>query len=302
MRRACMHEIDRALKILAGRYPDEFMKLLFGDQEDVSLLRVEDTQLNIPERRSDKIFHVKHSNKKAILNLEFVLQPRKKELSFFLVKTAMLMAHFKILPVVTIIVYIEEGRYTLFPAQFENQFLGFCNQFIFDRLFLWDFKDQIESGELPHLAPLIPLFYKNPDKRVLEKDRELIYQVSDLHERADLLALAIMVALRKFQKEFVLEFFKKEYDMLKEADFIQEWKEEWKKEGKEEGREEGIAYGKYTLLMHMVRQRFRTIDPLTEKRLHNLPEKDIYELSDNLFTMQSLDDLVQWLYVHNGNS
>ena len=90
-----MHEIDRALKILAGRYPDEFMKLLFGDQKDVSLLGVEDAQLNIPEKRSDKIFRVRHNNKKAILNLEFVLQPKRKELANFFVKTAMLVAHSK---------------------------------------------------------------------------------------------------------------------------------------------------------------------------------------------------------------
>jgi len=309
-----MHEIDRALKILSGRYPDEFMKLLFGDQKGVSLLGVEDTQLNIPEKRSDKIFHVKHNNKKAIFNLEFVLQPNRKELANFFVKTAMLVAHFKTLPVVTIIVYVEKGRYATFPAQFENQFLRFSNYFIFDRILLWDFKNQIESGELPHLAPLIPLFYNKPDIKVLEKDRELIYRVSEQQERADLIALAMMVALRKFKKEFIYDFFKEEYDMLKEADFIQEWKEEWieegrekgreegREKGREEGREEGIAYGKYALLLHMIRQRFRTIDPVTEKHLHDLHAKDIDELSVNLFAMQSLDDLVRWLYEHNGNS
>ena len=85
--------------------------------------------------------------------------------------------------------------------------------------------------------------------------------------------------------------------MLKEADFIQEWKEEWilegREEGRKEGREEGIAFGKYALLMHMVRQRFSTIDPVTEKHLHDLHEKDIDELSVDLFTMTSQDDLVR---------
>ena len=235
-----MHEIDRALKILSGRYPDVFMKLLFGDQKGVSLLGIEDTQLNIPERRSDKIFRVEHDNKQAIINLEFVLQPRKKDLADFVVKTGMLMAHYTSLKVVTIIVYLEKGRYSTFPVQFENRFMGFSNRFVFDRLLLWEFKDQIESGEFLPLAPLMPLFYKEPGKTILERDKELISRVPNSRERADLIALAAMVALRKFKKEFIREFFKKEYDMLKESDFIQEWI----KEGWEEGIEKGIEKGR----------------------------------------------------------
>ena len=125
-----MHEIDRVLKILAGRFPDVFLKLLFGHRKDVVLLGLEDTQLNIPEYRSDKIFRLRYEGKETILNLEFMIQPRKGALKNFLIKTSLLIANYS-LPVVTVIVYLERGKYKLFPDEFENRFLGFRNRFIF---------------------------------------------------------------------------------------------------------------------------------------------------------------------------
>jgi predicted transposase YdaD len=52
-----------------------------------------------------------------------------------------------------------------------------------------------------------------------------------------------MVAFRRFSREFIEELFYKEYNILKQSSFIQEWiKEGWQK-GKEEGMEEGIEKG-----------------------------------------------------------
>ena len=59
-----MQEIDRVLKILSGRFPNAFLKLLFRDRTYIILSRLEDTQLNIPEYRSDKISRLKHYDKK----------------------------------------------------------------------------------------------------------------------------------------------------------------------------------------------------------------------------------------------
>ena len=53
-----MHEIDRVMKMLAAKYPHIFMKLLFHDDPDIKLRAVEDTTINIPEKRSDKVFRI----------------------------------------------------------------------------------------------------------------------------------------------------------------------------------------------------------------------------------------------------
>jgi len=51
-----MFELDRTMKILAARYPQIFQRILFGNKPDIQFLGVEDTAINVPEQRSDKIF------------------------------------------------------------------------------------------------------------------------------------------------------------------------------------------------------------------------------------------------------
>lgn len=291
-----MHEIDRVLKVLSGRFPHVFLKLLFGDRTNVELVALEDTQLNIPEYRSDKIFRLRHDRRETILNLEFMVQPRKRMLRTFLIKTALLMANYS-LPVVTVIVYLERGKYRSFPEVLQNQLLVFRNRFVLDKILLWEHRELIASGELLELAPLLPLLYERPGIDLLEKERQLILQIPDRQHRSDLLALAMMVAFRKYEALFVREFFKKEYLMLKESTFVQEWINE----GREEGLEEGIEYGKIALLLHLVRTKFSAINSKTESQLKKLKGKQIDELSAQLFTMKDMAELQDWLRKNKTN-
>ena len=109
---------------------------------------------------------------------------------------------------------------------------------------LWEFKERIESGELLELAPLLPLFYQKPNLELLEKERELIQKASDFQQRSDLITLAMMVAFRKYETQFIQEFFKKEHQILKESTFVKEWiKEGWEK-GIKEGKKRDWKKGK----------------------------------------------------------
>ena len=55
-------------------------------------------------------------------------------------------------------------------------------------------------------------------------------------------------------------------------------------------------------MMHLVRNKFKTVDSETESRLKELNANNIDELSVRLFSMQALDELVRWLDEYNGNS
>jgi hypothetical protein len=54
-----MFEIDRAIKVLLGNYPEKCLDLFFGHDREVVFQGVEDPQINIPERRADKVWLVK---------------------------------------------------------------------------------------------------------------------------------------------------------------------------------------------------------------------------------------------------
>lgn len=90
--------------------------------------------------------------------------------------------------------------------------------------------------------------------------------------------------------------------MLKESTFVKEWiKEGWEK-GIKEGLEEGIEYGKLALLLHLVKTKFKTINPRIESQLKKLKDKQIDELSVQLFTIQDIEELTAWLRNNKSNN
>jgi len=76
-----MFEIDRTLKILAAKYPHVFQQILFGDNPEIQFLGVEDTAINIPKQRSDKVFKFRKGKKETIVSFEFMLRPESKSVS-----------------------------------------------------------------------------------------------------------------------------------------------------------------------------------------------------------------------------
>ena len=82
------------------------------------------------------------------------------------------------------------------------------NIFTYQAIKLWYYTEEIVSGELKELAPLLILSTREKDEKVLAKSRELILSSEDERWRADALSLAVTVAGRYFPKEFLLKFFK----------------------------------------------------------------------------------------------
>ena len=66
--------------------------------------------------------------------------------------------------------------------------------------------------------------------------------------------------------------------------------------------EEGIEYGKLALLLHLVKTKFKTINPKIESQLKKLKDKEIDELSAHLFKMQDMDKLIDWLRKNKNNN
>jgi predicted transposase YdaD len=80
--------------------------------------------------------------------------------------------------------------------------------------------------------------------KVLRKEKELIRQVEDEKERADLLSIAMTLAFHYFKKaDWVREYFREEVAMIKTANIVQEWIDEGIQQGIQEGIQQGIQEG-----------------------------------------------------------
>lgn len=288
-----MHEIDRVMKMLAAKYPHIFMKLLFSDNPDVRFQAVEDTTINIPEKRSDKVFRIKANDRDIILSLEFMIRPDLKMMKRLHTKNGILSESFK-LPVLTVIIYLEQGRYRTFHDRYSVDVSGMRNEIIFHRILLWEYEQQIRKGELKELAPLLILFSKREDRKVIDDEKQLIRKVKDKQEQADLLALSAMVAYRKFKDILIKELFFKEYNMLKQSSFVREWIDE----GKKEGKIEGFREGRIELLLAQLKRILGRVNSDLEERVNKLNDKELDKLSLDLLGIKQLSDLEEWFRIH----
>jgi predicted transposase YdaD len=321
-----MFEIDRSLKILAAKYPNVFQQILFGNNPDIQFLGVEDTAINIPEQRSDKVFKFSKGNKESIVSFEFLIRPESRELQNFYVKNALLTSSLH-KPVITVIVYLERGKYRTFPQEYRVQLNGLEMFTRFPRILLWEYADQIRSGELKELAPLLVLFSAKSSKEIILEEKKLILAVSDTKQRSDLLSLAAMVAFRRFKNGLIKELFYEEYELMKTSNFIEEWiKESWEKgreegrikgieEGREEGREagreagrqegqkegqikgrqEGWREGRITLILNQLKKVLGRVSFDLETKISKLTDKEIEILTYDLLDMKAISDLETWL-------
>lgn len=308
-----MQELDRVMKMLAARYPHIFMKLLFSGRAEVSLQAVEDTTINIPEKRSDKVFRIKIGNQQIILSLEFLLRPDQRELRQFQAKNGILSEAFR-LPVITVIIYLERGRYRTFPDRYQIEAAGIRNEIIFHRILLWEYEAFIRSGELKELAPLLMLFSPTGKQEVIDEQKRLIRQIPDQQQQADLMALSAMIAYKQLKDVLIKELFYEEYHMLKQSSFVREWIDEGIQEGMKEGIKEGIKkgikkgikegekrglrLGRIELIFAQLRRILGRIHPELEIRINQLTDEEIDKLAIDLLGIKQVSELENWLERH----
>ena len=277
--------IDRAIKVVLRLYPEKCLDLFFGKDRQVVFQGVEDPQINISERRADKVWLVSEQGRDGALHIEAILEPKKSELANFYVKNALLEAVLK-RPVITVLVYLERGRYETFPYIYERRVGLFKNVYIFACVLLWEYRDRILSGEHKEFAPLLSLLEDTPTVSTLEKEKELIAQLPE-EEQPELMGVAILVACRKFKDEVVRQIFKEKLPMVKEISFVREWLEESEQKGRDEG--------KRSLLHALLTKKFGTLSSELQEQINQLSGAKLENLSLAILDLRNFAELQAWL-------
>ncbi|MEA3338830.1 MAG: hypothetical protein U9R15_02585, partial [Chloroflexota bacterium] len=198
---------DQTLKIIARNYAESLLQLAFPDTPVRLVGALENVELSLPIRPVEFVHRIEHEGQEYILHIEFQLKheadfPRRMH-SYH----GALTEQFK-LPVLTLALYLKPRSSP--PPNEYTVCLGerVVNRFSYPVLQLWDYVDEIRSGQYRQLAPLLVTLVQTPDEHILNEERELIMTESVDHKRADLLALAVMVASRYFDKPFLWQFFR----------------------------------------------------------------------------------------------
>ena len=265
---------DRAMKILSSHYPELALKLAFPGQAVEVLDRRKNVELNLPEKRVDFLQTVRMAGREYALHKEFQLQPKPDLPRRVFVYSALLTEQTG-LPVLTVVLYLERTEVAL-PNAYEVR-IGddeVVHRFTYPVIKLWDDEEKIRSGDLRELAPLLALISEKKDAEMLSLERNLILEEKDAKKRADQLALAVMVASRYFDKDFLRNFFREEVAQMQTSTFIDDWIEEALERGIQQGLQQGDQRGFQRGILSVLSLKNGGIPSWMEEKIRSIRDRD----------------------------
>lgn len=237
---AKINTFDRSLKVIARNHAELFVRLALPNIPLTLVEQQENVELSLPVQPVDFVHRMLYtgqaeqaSPQEYLLHLEFQLDhfddfPRR-----MCHVHGSLTQQFR-LPVLSIAIYLKR-REKAIPTAYVVELDGATlNQFTYPVIQLWDYVDRIRSGEFRELAPLLVVLEETPDEETLHVERELILQEPDPEKRADLLSIAVTLAARMFDRDFLRRFFREELRQMQHATLIDEWLEEAVKQALDE--------------------------------------------------------------------
>jgi len=227
---------DRTLKIIARDHAGVFLKLAFPGEKINLVGTLENVELSLPEERVDFVHELEYNGQESLLHIEFQLQHQKDFPKRVFIYSAELTDQFD-KSVISLALYLSRRESPIPESYTVSLGNNVINRFSYPVLKLWDYEEEIRSGRLKELVPLLPMIVKEPTVATLEEERQLILQEKDDKKRGRLLATAITIASRYFDQDFLWKFFREEVGDMREVPFISDWI----KEGWQEGRQEGYA-------------------------------------------------------------
>jgi predicted transposase YdaD len=297
---------DRTLKIISRNYADCLLRLAFPNIPIRLIGTLENIELSLPVQPVDFVHRIEDQGQEHILHIEFQLEHENEFPRRMCSYYGALTKQFD-LPVVTLALYLRPRKSPI-PNEYVVT-LGeqVVNRFTYPVLKLWDYVEEIKSGKHRELAPLLVTLVGEPDQTVLNQERDLILEEPDSRNRANLLAMAVTMAARYFDKAFLWRFFREELEQMREATFIEDWIEEGVQQGKQigiqqgkqigkqigiqKGRQQGIQEGIYQGQREGSRQAHRENILQVLKARFNLPRPEIVSLDNQLKDVEDLDTL-----------
>ena len=112
--------------------------------------------------------------------------------------------------VILLALYLTRGDYATFPTSYEKTVAGLTNSFRLQWLLLWEYRERLEQGEFPELAPLLILCQNEPTLETVQLEIDIVRRSKlDISLKNDLLPMILSIASRQFSRETLKIVFKK---------------------------------------------------------------------------------------------
>jgi hypothetical protein len=278
---------DQTLKIIARNYAGTFLQLAFPNIPVRLLGTAENVELSLPSRPVDFVHRVEYEGQEYILHLEFQYEHEADFPQRMCAYYGLLTEQFKV-PVLSLALYLNPRKAALPNEYAVGLGAHAVNRFVYPVLRLWDYTEDIRAGKYRELAPLLVMLVKKPTAELLDEERALVLVEPDAQKRADMLSLAVTVAARYFDKDFLWRFFREELEMMRGTSFIDDWVQEGIEKGLQQRFQQDFQKGQLEATRKNILQILRVRFQLTAKQ-----EKKISQPLEKLGEFSTLDGLVE---------
>ncbi len=247
---------DKFLKELVEHHLQEFLALLAPQRKYEVISTPLDKELIVRRRESDFVVKVRVGRRIFLFHFEFLSQYRRRNVREANGYGGALALKYRCEVVTVLFVLKPPSRKPENLGNYEVAPFGFAlNRHHLAVVKLWELREAILSGQKEYLVfvPLLPEISPRVDRQLLERQRELLAQVADLKQRAELKFYTVAFAQKHFRTKFLMKFFE-DQNMNEHWDQVpifgehikrrvQEGQKKALKEGHEKGRAEGLEQG-----------------------------------------------------------
>jgi predicted transposase YdaD len=275
---------DNLCKVIAERYPEQFVEWLFGVKSKVKVMK---TELSREPIRADSAISL--ASEAEIFHCEFQTTiksavPLPLRMLDYYVGFKRQHPSKRIRQV--LIVLIDSGAEIFDHYRDERTFHGY------DVVALWQEEAQ-ELMKFTGLLPLATLTNSNSAEKLLSAVTAKLNMIRSKEERRELFRMSQAFAGLRYDKSLVYRIMK-EVGMLEESSVVQDWIQH----GVRKGVQQGMQVGERKVILRQLERLVGKLSPRARKQVEILSVEQLESLSEDLLSFKTKSDLTNWLKKH----
>jgi predicted transposase YdaD len=267
---------DNVCKILAEKYPEDFVRwLIGGESTDITVLK---TELSLEPIRADSVIFIQTNNR--FLHIEFqTLTLSNPPIPFRTLDYSVRLKRQYKCPVVQVVIFLQE---TDNEIAFTEQYVDDTTIHRYRAIRMWEQDSSLFLGNSA-LLPLAPLCRTDSPRELLSQVAEEVARIADRETRQNTAGYTEILAGLRFEKDLIRQLLSE--DIMQESVIYQDI----------------LQKGEERVIIRLLNRRLGEIEPLLLDRIRGLSLDKLDVLTDALLDFSDISDLVNWLD-HNTNS
>jgi predicted transposase YdaD len=269
---------DNVCKILAEKYPEDFVRwLIGGESTDITVLK---TELSLEPIRADSVTFIQTSNQ--ILHIEFqTLTKSKPPIPFRTLDYSVRLKRQYKCPVVQVVIFLQE---TDNEIAFTEQYVDDTTIHRYRAVRMWE-QDSSLFLSNSALLPLAPLCRTDSPRELLSQVAQEVATIADRETRQNTAAYTEILAGLRFEKDLIRQLLSE--DIMQESVIYQDILQK--------GEERGEQKEAFRFLNRLLNRRFGEMDSSIVERIRVLSTEQLESLGEEFLSFSDVSDLVAWL-------